>query len=86
MIRGRSSTILTKYSPLLATYPTPVDIGQAAVIRKNLYSVAILSTTTYLLINLVKERLLIQHYINLKLSESEKKASWKEMKTQAESL
>ena len=41
---------------------------------------------TYLLLNVVKERLLIQHYINLKLSESEKKASWKETKTQVESL
>ena len=35
---------------------------------------------TYLLLNVVKERLLIQHYINLKLSESEKRRHEKKWK------
>ena len=51
----------------------PTVVIQADVIRKNLHSAAISSTTTYRFLNVVKERLLIQHYINLKLSESEKR-------------
>ena len=63
---GRSSTTLTKLWLTLTTYLPLVDIGEGihfAVIKENL-DIADISSTTYIphLINVVKERPLIQSY------------------------